>query len=58
MTSKNDVTGDSIQTKIPSDSYRNNYDAIFRKKNKEDLPVAWTGREEKDQSDFPVEKKD
>ncbi|HET8687086.1 MAG TPA: hypothetical protein VFM18_10535 [Methanosarcina sp.] len=31
MATKNDVTGDSIQTKIPSDAYRNNYDAIFGK---------------------------
>lgn len=32
MTSKNDITGDSIQTKVSSDAYRNNFDAIFRKK--------------------------
>lgn len=31
MTAKNDVTGDSIRSKMGSDSYRNNYDAIFRK---------------------------
>ncbi len=30
-TAKNDVTGDSIQTKASSESYRNNYDLIFRK---------------------------
>jgi hypothetical protein len=29
--SKNDVTGDNIQTKVASNAYRNNFDAIFRK---------------------------
>lgn len=29
--SKNDITGDNIQTKVASDAYRNNFDAIFRK---------------------------
>ena len=28
---KNDVTGDSIVTKISSEEYRNNFDLIFRK---------------------------
>lgn len=28
---KNDVTGDSIQTKTVSDDYRKNFDTIFRK---------------------------
>lgn len=32
MVSKNEITGDSLQTKVSSESYRNNYDAIFRKK--------------------------
>ena len=36
MVSKNDITGDSIQTKGTSENYRNNYDLIFRKKQKED----------------------
>lgn len=31
MAAKNDITGDSIQTKVPSDSYRENYDRIFGK---------------------------
>jgi hypothetical protein len=31
MVAKNDITGDSIQTKIPSKDYSNNYDNIFRK---------------------------
>ena len=31
MATKNDVTGDSIQTKNTSDQYRNNYDLIFRR---------------------------
>ena len=31
MTSKNDITGDTIQTKSVSAQYRDNYDSIFRK---------------------------
>ncbi|HET8685893.1 MAG TPA: hypothetical protein VFM18_04430 [Methanosarcina sp.] len=31
MATRNDITGDSIQTKNVSDAYRNNYDAIFGK---------------------------
>lgn len=31
MVAKNDVTGDAIQTRGVTDTYRNNYDAIFRK---------------------------
>ena len=33
-TAKNDITGDLIASKISSNNYRDNYDAIFRK-NKE-----------------------
>jgi hypothetical protein len=32
MSTKNDVTGDSIRSKAPSDKYRDNYDRIFKKK--------------------------
>lgn len=32
MVAKNDVTGDSIQTKGTSDAFRENYDRIFRNK--------------------------
>jgi hypothetical protein len=32
MTSRNDITGDSLTSKPSSDAYRNNFDAIFRKK--------------------------
>lgn len=31
MTSKNDITGDKLQTKAASEEYRNNYDLIFKK---------------------------
>jgi hypothetical protein len=34
MATKNDVTGDAIQTKLTSDLYRQNYDKIFGKKGK------------------------
>lgn len=30
-TAKNDVTGDKIQTKASSDSFRENFDRIFKK---------------------------
>lgn len=30
--SKNDITGDNIQTRVASEDYLSNYDAIFRKK--------------------------
>lgn len=33
MASTNDVTGDKLITKASNDSYRDNYDLIFRKKN-------------------------
>ena len=32
MVARNDITGDAIQTKGVSSSYRDNYDLIFRKK--------------------------
>ncbi len=31
MVSKNDITGDAIQTKTTSQAYRDNYDNIFKK---------------------------
>ena len=31
MVARNDITGDSIQTKGVTDKYRDNYDLIFRK---------------------------
>lgn len=34
MTTKNDITGDSIQSKASGDAYRNGYDAIWGKKDK------------------------
>lgn len=34
MVARNDITGDSIQTKGVTDNYRNNYDNIFRKNKK------------------------
>lgn len=33
MTSKNDITGDTIRTKSASKKYYDNFDAIFRKNN-------------------------
>ena len=34
MVAKNDITGDSIQTRGTSQKYLDNYDLIFRKKSK------------------------
>ena len=31
MPSKNNITGDSIQSRLPSPEYESNYDRIFRK---------------------------
>ena len=36
MTTKNDVTGDTLITKAPTDAYRANYDSIFKKPKQED----------------------
>ena len=32
MTTRNDVTGDLLQSKLNNDNYRDNYDRIFGKK--------------------------
>ena len=40
MATKNDITGDALISRLPSEAYKNNYDLIFRKekpqKEKED----------------------
>lgn len=35
MTSKNDHTGDKLQSKTANKNYRNNYDKIFGKKDQD-----------------------
>lgn len=35
MATRNDITGDALISKASTDSYRDNYDRIFGKKNKE-----------------------
>jgi len=49
--SKNDITGDSIQTKIASKAYLDNYDAIFGKKQKlkqkSMTELNWDGNEDR-----------
>lgn len=42
MVAKNDITGDSIQTKGVSASYRDNYDLIFGKKKMTETPTDKT----------------
>lgn len=34
MTSKNDITGDKLISKIPTKEYQDNYDRIFRREQK------------------------
>ena len=36
MVAKNDITGDSIQSRTSTKAYQDNYDLIFRKKKVED----------------------
>jgi hypothetical protein len=49
--SKNDITGDAIQTKITSKAYLDNYDAIFGKnqktKQKSMTELNWDGNEDR-----------
>ncbi len=35
MTSRNDITGDKIQSKISNENFEKNFDAIFRKDKKD-----------------------
>lgn len=46
MATRNDITGDSIQTKSNTKAYRDNWDLIFGKKEEEE-----SENEEKDTSD-------
>ena len=39
MTARNDITGDVLQTKNTSDSYREGWDRIFGKKDTKEQPV-------------------
>lgn len=39
MASHNDVTGDALVSKLNNDNFRNNFDRIFGKKEKESSPV-------------------
>lgn len=41
MVAKNDVTGDSIRSKVPSKEYKDNYDKIFGKKEDKEEPKEW-----------------
>lgn len=50
MVSKNDITGDKIQSKTLSKQGRDNWDNIFGKKKKEDpveIKAAWKAEIEK-----------
>lgn len=49
--SKNDITGDAIQTKVTSKAYLDNYDRIFGKnqkiKQKQHTELNWDGNEDR-----------
>lgn len=40
MAAKNDITGDSIASKVPSQKFLDNFDAIFRKNKQQDRQIA------------------
>lgn len=40
MAAKNDITGDSIASKVPSQKFLDNFDAIFRKNKQQDKQIA------------------
>ena len=46
MAARNEITGDLIATKAASDAYRDNFDAIFRKKVKIVVEVLCTSEEQ------------
>lgn len=56
MTSKNDITGDSLTTKATSDKYRDGWDRIFGKKD-DKKPVTLGDYIAKVQSDEKIENK-
>ena len=41
----NDITGDALISRVPSQKYKDNYDLVFRNKNKQitDVPLADDG---------------
>ena len=39
MAAKNDITGDSIASKVPSQKFLDNFDAIFRKNKQQDKKI-------------------
>jgi len=47
MAAKNDVTGDSIQTRVNSKAYTDNWDAIFKKPKQDETPEAVESQETK-----------
>lgn len=57
MATRNDITGDSIQTKTSSQAYRDNWDAIFGKKKQITEEVLDTYNDERLVSKFDKENK-
>lgn len=49
MATKNDVTGDMLISRLPSEAYKTNYDLIFRKGNPKKEEKNDTGNLETDQ---------
>ena len=55
MPTKNDVTGDTIQSKGPSKKYMDNYDAIFGKKDQKTKQREGTDLNHEGHEDAPEE---
>lgn len=55
MATKNDITGDLIQTRTISQNYRDNYDRIFGNKNGRNEEKKTTETEAKPVEDSPAQ---
>ena len=55
MVARNSITGDFIVSKMNNDNYRDNYDAIFRKK--EELVVLEDNTDKIEETDEQTESK-
>jgi len=53
LVTKNDVTGDSIQSKVSSKAYLDNYDAIFGKKDQKNEDRGRYGEDESNKDEIP-----
>ena len=54
MVAKNDITNDNIQTKVVTEAYRDGWDRIFDKENKELETKDWKIESGVNESDWKV----